>query len=215
MSVSPELESIDLPVLHQRSYEVTSYRHSATAMRIRGRVCDVKPVGTFLPGDPNPMTIHDMVMDLVVEMPDLVISEATMVMQTHPHDHCTEIVEHYGELVGLSIGRGFTHRVRELFGGPRGCSHTTALLQAMAPVATQSVWAMITPAEGETPVVISSDVQRERALRNRNTCHVWAEDGPMFELLDRGELIPPPRWGLARMAELGIAPETWYRRGQD
>jgi Protein of unknown function (DUF2889) len=205
-----------LPVLHSRSYDVTSYRLSDTTMRIRGRVQDVKPPGTFLPGDPEPMTIHDMVLDLVVEMPALVITQATMVMQTHPHEHCVEIVDHYGKLVGLNIGRGFTHAVRELFGGPRGCSHTTALLQAMAPVATQSVWAMMAPAEGETPVAITPQFQRERALRNRNTCHVWAEDGPMFELLDRGELIPPPRWGLARMAELGIEdPAAWYRRGQD
>jgi len=37
----------------------------------------------------------------------------------------------------LSIARGFTHKVRGLFGGPRGCTHTTALSQAMAPEAIQ------------------------------------------------------------------------------
>lgn len=215
MSVPSELEPLDLPVLHERSYRVTSYRQDDTHIRIRGRVTDVKPPGTFLPQDPDPMTIHDMVLDLVVEMPSLLITEASMVMQTHPHDHCTEIVGHYDKLVGLSIARGFTHKVRELFGGPKGCTHTTALVQAMAPVAIQSMWAMMAPAAGETPVMMTVESQRERVGFNRNTCHVWAEDGPMFSMLDEGIMIPPPKWGLARMAELGMDPDEWYRRSAD
>ena len=210
-----DLEDAGFALLHERTYDVRSYRQSGTEIRIRGRVRDVKPPGTFLPDDPQPMTIHDMVLDLVVRMPELVITDATLVMQTHPHDHCTEIVEHYQNLIGLSIARGFTHRVRELFGGPKGCTHTTALIQAMAPVAIQSVWAMMTPAEGETPVALTAEDQRQRVSFNRNTCHVWAEDGPMFSILDRGELIPPPRWGVARMEELGMDIDEWYRRARD
>ena len=60
----------------------------------------------------------------------------------HPREECPSITAHYDELVGLSIARGFTHRVRELFGGPRGCTHTTALLQAMAPIGMQCFWSM-------------------------------------------------------------------------
>ena len=55
-------------------------------------------------------------------------------------------------LVGLSIARGFTHRVRELFGGPRGCTHTTALLQAMAPIAMQCFWSMRSAACNGVPL---------------------------------------------------------------
>jgi hypothetical protein len=209
----PATDELDLPVLHHRNYDVTSYRQSDTEIRLRGRVRDVKPPGTFIAGDPDPMTIHDMVVDLVVEMPSLVVTGVEVVMQTHPHDHCTEIVEHYQKLVGLSIARGFTHRVRELFGGPRGCTHTTALLQAMAPVAIQSVWAMMQPAEGETPVAITVEEQRKRVAFNRNTCHVWSEDGPMFAMLDRDELLPLPKWGLQRLDELGLDVDDWYRRG--
>ena len=58
---------------------------------------------------------------------------ADVVFEAHPHTTCPAIIEHYQGLVGLSIARGFTHQVRELFGGPRGCTHTTALLLAMAP----------------------------------------------------------------------------------
>ena len=65
-----------------------------------------------------------------------------MLFETHPHTECVSIVDAYRGLVGLSITRGFTHKVRELFGGPRGCTHTTALLMAMAPVAVQCIWSM-------------------------------------------------------------------------
>jgi Protein of unknown function (DUF2889) len=209
---APEPDELDLPLLHTRTYQVRSYRQSETEFRLRGRVTDVKPPGNFIADDPDPMTIHDMVVDVVVQLPGMVITAAEVVMQTHPHDHCTEIVDHYQKLVGLSIARGYTHRVRELFGGPNGCT-TTALLQAMAPVAHQSMWSMMRPADGETPVEITLEVQRERMQFNKNTCHVWAEDGPMFDALERGEMIPPPKWGVERLEELGLTVDDWYRRG--
>jgi hypothetical protein len=204
-----------LPLLHTRSYDVSSYRESDTRLRIRGRVHDVKPAGLYLPEDPDPMSIHQMVVDVVVEFPSLIIVDAQVVMETHPHPHCVEIVDHYKNLIGLSITRGFTHKVRELFGGPRGCTHTTALLQAMAPVAIQSMWSMMASAEGETAVEVGSrstpDI-RERMQFNRNTCHVWSEDGPMFSLLDQGEDPPPPLWVQERMEKLGLDPADWHNR---
>src|SRR5215204_4851860 len=77
-----------------------------------------------------------------IAMATLEITAAKAVLEVHPHSSCPRIEDHYGNLVGLSIARGFAHKVRELFGGPRGCTHTTALLQAMAPVAIQSIWSL-------------------------------------------------------------------------
>ncbi|HEX9260066.1 MAG TPA: DUF2889 domain-containing protein, partial [Acidimicrobiales bacterium] len=133
-----DFEDIGLTLLHDRTYRVRSYLERPGVMRLRGMVRDLKPGGLYVPEDGRPLEVHHMVLDLVVELPDLVITEATAVFETHPHRSCTQITEHYGSLVGLSIARGFTHKVRELFGGPRGCTHITALLQAMAPVAIQS-----------------------------------------------------------------------------
>jgi hypothetical protein len=214
-------------LLHTRNYDVASYRESDTLLRIRGKVQDVKPAGLYIEGDPDPMTIHQMVVDLVVELPSMRIVDAGVVMETHPHAECTAVVDHYEKLIGLSIARGFTHRVRELFGGPRGCTHTTALLQAMAPVAIQSLWSMLTAddstasagesaTEGETPVAIGSKPaapdRRERMRFNLNTCHVWAEDGPMFSLIDRGEDPPLPIWAEERLQRLGRDPQEWRER---
>lgn len=136
----PEGVDPDTDLIHERAYVVRAYRKDAHTLLLRGAVRDQKPPGLYVPNDPEPLTVHHMIVDLHIEVPSLEIVQAKAVLQTHPHANCTRIEDHYENLVGLSIARGFTHKVRELFGGPRGCTHTTALLQAMAPVAVQSMW---------------------------------------------------------------------------
>lgn len=206
---------IDLPEIHHRAYDVRSYRQGPTELRLRGTVRDVKPPGVTIPDDPEPLTMHHMVVDLVVAFPSLEITAAEVVMETHPHEECTRIEPHYGQLVGLSIARGFTHKVRELFGGPRGCTHTTALLQAMAPVAVQSIFTMRSFADGTEMVAppLSANPTpeeiRDRMAFNINSCHVWAEDGDVLQRMMEGGEITPPRSIAERLERLGIDVEEW------
>ncbi len=171
-----------LTTLHDREYRVRSYRAGEHEMVIHGAVRDQKPPGQYTPDDPDPLTIHHMQVELRVSFPALEITAAEVLFDTHPHTACPAVADRYGELVGLSIARGFINRVRELFGGPRGCTHVTALLLAMAPVAVQSTWSMRTTASrptgpaGQPPM--QSAVERERMWTgNVGTCHVWADDG--------------------------------------
>ncbi len=213
----------DLPLLHDRTYSVRAYRLSATEMMIRGQVLDQKPAGLYVPVDPNPMTVHHMIVDIVVVVPSMEITSAEVVMEVHPHTGCPTITDHYGSLIGLSIARGFTHKIRELFGGPRGCTHTTALLQAMAPVAIQTVWSMMAAAsdEGLTPVPPplptkpTNEQIRERFAFNLNTCHVWDENGAVIESLKNGEEMEPPLWITKRLDELGMDANQWQSRFSD
>lgn len=218
--ITDEFDDLEgsLQPLHQRSYVVRSYKRDDTHLHIRGVVRDQKPAGMYIPGDPEPLTVHFMVVDIIVEFPSLVITEARLAMRTHPHAECTSIEGHYAKLVGLSIARGFTHKVRELFGGPRGCTHTTALLQAMAPVAVQSMWSMRVAASEASvgfPSRMTPEQRRQNMEFNRNTCHVWAEDGPMYSNLVHGELPPPPMWGEQRLRALGRDPHEWFERMGD
>ena len=121
-----------MAILHDREYRVRAYRKADDRIVIRGAVRDQKPPGLYLADDPEPLTIHHMQIDIEVAFPSLEIVDAGVLFETHPMVGCPSITEHYTKLVGLSIARGFTHRVRELFGGPRGCTHTTALLQALS-----------------------------------------------------------------------------------
>lgn len=214
-TIGGPLPEPDLPLLHDRIYSVRAYRRSDSEMLIRGQIRDQKPVGLYIAEDPDPLTVHHMVIDMVVVVPQMEIVEANAVMEVHPHSSCPTITDHYESLVGLSIARGFTHKVRELFGGPRGCTHTTALLQAMAPVAIQTIWSMMASTDRETPVPTPlpsnpTDEQiRERFSFNLNTCHIWAEDGEMIAALKTGAEMEPPLWITDRLEELGLDLDKW------
>jgi len=203
-----------LEVLHDREYRVRAFRSAPDRVLIRGGVRDQKPPGLYLDVDPDPLTIHHMQVDIEVAYPSMKIVAAQVHMETHPNIECTRIEPHYEKLVGLSIARGFTHQVRELFGGPRACTHTTALLQAMAPVAIQSMWSLR-----------ASDVQRSESAAGRmptkrsdmwkmnlNSCHVWAEDSDVVARYAAGGTFEVPVFAQERMLELGISEEDWTRR---
>lgn len=205
----------DCELLHTRKYETKVYYVSDAELLVRGAVRDTKPPGLYISGDPDTLDIHEMHVELRVAMPELVISSVHVLFETHPAANCPHIASDYEKLVGLSITRGFTHKVRELLGGPRGCTHTTALLQAMAPAVVQSLWsvhmrrARTAESRGEAP---SSQSRDQMFAGNLNTCHVWAEDGEHVASLRRGELPPPPLQVVKRLEELGRDPEEWRRK---
>ena len=207
-----------LDVLHDREYRVQAYRKGPDRVLIRGAVRDQKPPGLYLADDPEPLTVHHMQIDIEVAYPQLEIVAAGVAFEAHPNDECPAISTHYEQLVGLSIARGFTHRVRELFGGPRGCTHTTALLQAMAPVAVQTIWSLRAaeakrggPASEPSP---EPTPEQRRAMwqMNVNTCHVWAEDSEWVGRLEAGEEMPPPAFVSERLVQLGMKPDDWRAR---
>jgi hypothetical protein len=211
-----------LEVIHDREYRVRAYKKSSTRVLIRGAVRDQKPAGLYFADDPNPLTIHHMMIDIEVDYPSFEIVAANTVIDVHPHGGCQDIVGHYDKLVGLSIARGFTHKVRELFGGPRGCTHTTALIQAMAPVAMQCIWSLrasefgaggtnesVTTNPSADPSGPTPDQQKDMWRVNLNTCHVWAEDGEWVQQLQAGTAVELPIWAEERMVELGIKPDQW------
>jgi hypothetical protein len=205
-------------ILHDREYRVRAFRLADDRLLIRGAVRDQKPPGLYLPDDPEPLTMHHMQVDLEVAFPSLEIIDARVVFEAHPHTTCPAIIGSYQGLVGLSIARGFTHKVRELFGGPRGCTHTTALLLAMAPVAVQCTWSMRASnarRDGSEPWAADdvSAEQREAMLRsNLDTCHVWAGDGEHMAAIRAGRPVEVMLTLQRRLQERGLPPDTWPTR---
>ena len=202
--------------LHTRTYDVDAVVVDDSHFKLVGHVQDVKPDGLWSVDDPDPLTIHDMTVTMTVAVAGLLITAVDVEMSTHPQHECPFILPIYQQLVGLSIARGFTHKVREMFGGPRACTHIGALINAMAPVAMQVVWSfshlMPDPglgADGDAAVMAA----RRRGLeRNRNTCHVFAEDGPMFQRFERGETRDIPLWAEKRLGELDIELDVWVAK---
>jgi len=198
----------ELPLLHTRSYDTTVYR-DGDHLKVVGSVRDVKPPGVYIADDPEPLEVHHMTVVLTVAIADLSITDAQVEFRTHPNAACPSIVEHYGQLIGLQIARGFSSKVRELFGGPRACTHTTALLQAMAPVVIQATWSLRMDARqaGVNPSAVAVDPASFEL--NLNTCHVWAEGGELIERARSGETPEVPIWIQRRFAELGRDPASW------
>ena len=180
---------------------------------LRGVVCDEKPAGLYVTGDPDPLWLHHMIVEMEVVYPTFVIERAYAKFHQHPHLSCTDITDHYKKLEGMSIARGFNAKVKELFAGSRGCTHITALLSAMAPVAIQTGWSMRVTAmnEGESPSNPSDAEieQREKQLAGTiNTCHMWDESGELVAQVRAGEAIEIPLSVRKRLQELG-RPEVW------
>ena len=212
----------ELELIHTRGYDVKGYWRPDGTLLIRGAVRDELPTRLYDIDDDEPLVMHHMVVSLTVDLPDLLITDVAVEFRSHPHQACPTVIDHYRHLVGLSIARGFTHKVRELFGGPRGCTHTTALLQAMAPVAMQCKLASRmmglrqSAAMGQpsaAPTLTAPELRALRAAGNRNTCHVWAEDGEhLARILDGSDTnLPIPI--SVRIRETGGDPDEW-RRGR-
>ena len=203
----------DLDLIHTRNYEARVYQVSDEELLVRGVVSDQKPPGLYIVDDPKPMELHQMQLELRIAIPRLEIIQAQVVFETHPNSKCPLIAADYQKLVGLSIVRGFTRKIRDLFGGPNGCTHTNALLQAMAPAVVQAMWSVsIRSGRGIEGAKDSADEDaRERRIAGTlNTCHIWAEDGEHVAAIRRGDRSDyPPIPVRDRLRELGRDDSTW------
>jgi len=193
--------------IHNRTYQTEAFAEDDGRLRVVGRLTDVKPLGLG-PEDGEPLVAHDMTLELLIGIPSFEIVGVTAEMHTHPYPLCTHILPDYQALVGLSVARGFTHEVRRLYGGPKGCSHLTALLQAMGPVAVQASWSLVNLdvplAEQATGAGRLDDADRERRVRmNTNTCHVWREGGEHLDAVLTGDRDARPGWMRERFVKLG------------
>ncbi len=205
MSLLPD--EPDFEEIHTRDYETKIYRVADDELLVRGAVSDRKPPGLYVADDPDELEVHQMQVELRVAYPSLEITAARVVFESHPHAHCPLIAADYERLVGLSIARGFMRKTKELFGGPNGCTHTNALIQAMAPAIVQSTWSIRIKEQLKAGVrrsELSREERESRARANRNTCHLWSEDGERYRrYVDgtlEGEVLVPV---VERLKELG------------
>lgn len=192
--------------IHTRNYHCEAFAEDDGRLRVLGRLVDTKEQGLGLI-DGEPLEIHNMVIELFVDPATFTIVEVKAGMDTHPYDLCTHILGDYQQLIGLSISRGYSRKVKELFGGPNGCTHVGALLQAMGPVAVQANWSLVNLHDDlESRVDERTDPEdRARRMRlNTNTCHVWREDGPQITAVNLGTDPARPDWEVERLNKLGL-----------
>jgi hypothetical protein len=158
--------------IHVRSIEYQAFE-AGDFLTIVGRLRDTRPWAEGLSGAVD--RVHDMELRVTVRTDDLTITESDAVMHTFPHTECPGIIPAFRGLAGLRVGRGYTHKVQDLFGGPRGCTHLEHLARSLGPVVIQAVTSgrARAVARGEANDLLTGS----GSPLVRDTCHIWAEGG--------------------------------------
>ena len=126
---------------HRRNIELKGYCREDGLYDIEAELIDTKGIPLTTPDRPVIAVgeeLHRMILRLSVDA-TFVIREVEARMEQTPYHHCPEIAEAYQQLVGVSIGAGWTRAIKNLFGGEKGCTHLRELLGPMATVAFQTI----------------------------------------------------------------------------
>lgn len=160
--------------IHNRQINITSHVYDESHILVCGELHDRRLVITYLLDGRlrDPDSIHRMRICMKVNTETLTITELDVEMPCTPHAQCLEVQQSLKSIAGLRLASGFTSRVRQLVGGPKGCIHLTTLLLAMAPAALQGYW---TQADRNPRGRRVSKEHLERYLVN--SCYTWREDG--------------------------------------
>ena len=166
------------PHFFSRNISLNAFEKGPDRFVLRGTLTDQRllPYRQYLSGEMHePGVIHDMEVEMEISIPDLRIISALAHMPAVPNEDCVKIRDSIEKIVGLSINRGFTRKVRDLLGESRGCLHLTNLVLTMGSAAAQALWAYF-----------SSRKEHERTRRFRdldadllvNSCWLWRPEGP-------------------------------------
>ncbi len=164
--------------IHQREINISTFKTDDKEIIVEGSLLDNRLVATYhLSGvDRPPDTVHHLIIRILVDK-KLVIRQVETEMPRTPHVECPETIDSLQDLVGMKISRGFTMKIKNMFGKGRGCSHLSELIISMAPAAIQGYWTAIS---GDP---ISEDLKYTMKLLLTDTCWVWRRDGPAINQL--------------------------------
>ena len=159
--------------LHTRKIELNGYQREDGLFDVEAQLTDTKTYsfelqdrGRVEPGE----ALHGMSMRMTVDQ-TMTIVAFEAVTDSSPYSICPEIAPSYASLVGLQIRAGFLRAAAERVGGVHGCTHLRELLQPMATVALQTLYAQRSAREGERP--------RDSRPAMLNSCYAYREDGPI------------------------------------
>jgi hypothetical protein len=166
----------NLTRIHRRQFDIVIYETRNPFFFVEGRLVDTRyRKSHYMNGTTKPRgTLHHMMIRMQVSLPGLVIEDIEARMKTAPRNECREVEKSLSGIRGTPIAAGFTRKVKNLYGGARGCTHLIALLLAMGTAAVQGAWSI----SAQHPISPSSFSPRSLKLLE-NTCHLWRSDGPL------------------------------------
>lgn len=79
--------------------------------------------------------LHDIRMEVLVDLESLKINAARVNFIRHPSEDCPTVAWRMEQLVGFVIGKGLNRKLQETFGGGEGCGNLRLMLQGLLPLA--------------------------------------------------------------------------------
>lgn len=169
--------------LHKRRLTIDGFEREDGLYDIEGRIVDTKTYayesdlhGRVEPGTP----VHDMTIRLTID-DRMKVHAVETVTDRAPWRICPEAAANYSELVGLTIGPGWTRALRQRVGGTAGCTHISELLGQVATVAFQTMVKKRQEEAQKRTVDGLSDQPRKRPMMI-GACHAFAVDGPVVKM---------------------------------
>ena len=164
--------------IHTRKIDIATYEGVNDSIIVEGILKDDRMFESYQSQGKRrpPGTIHHMIIRMEVTESKLRIKDIEVEMPTVPNEVCNETLKCLEPVKGLSIVPGFTGKIRDLAGGPKGCTHLLTLLTSMAPAAVQGAFsqAVRKPLDPK----ISGPIALKRF---KDTCWAWREDGPIVK----------------------------------
>jgi hypothetical protein len=172
--------------IHTRHVTCCGYRRDDGLWDIEGHLTDVKTYGFHTvhrgeiePGDP----VHGMRIRLTIT-DDFVVTAIEAVIEKSPFDICGGITGAFQQLVGLTIGAGWTRAIKERLAGIKGCTHLTELLAPIATTAFQTIYPVLVRERAAAAAIAAAAAEAEGrkplpAARPAllDVCHVFDSSG--------------------------------------
>ncbi|MBK19210.1 MAG: hypothetical protein CMM52_10300 [Rhodospirillaceae bacterium] len=174
MPLSP---AADREPIQTRAIEVSSYRRTDGQWDVEGNLTDTSAYafdneyrGTIEPGVP----IHDMWIRLTLDE-TVTITEVDAVMDGTPYAICPGIAAAFQKLEGEKIGPGWNRKIRDFFGGAKGCIHMVDLLRPIGTIGYKTV-----KREAGRRNAVEDEKSSDMPYQV-NTCHAMASDSEVVK----------------------------------
>jgi len=161
-------------LIHRRSIVCEGFRRADGLWEMEGCLVDTKSYDfgnrartTVRAGEP----VHEMRMRVALD-DSFVIREVEVASDFFPYPNCGDIAPAYRALVGMRVAPGMTRKLRELFGGTRGCTHLTRLLDNLMQTAIQTMAPLKGMEESQAP---------GRKPPHLDGCHALSTLGPVVK----------------------------------
>lgn len=112
---------------------------------------------------------------MTVNLDREVVSVVTAI-DSAPYDICATIEPAFKALEGLTVGPGWTRKVKELLGGRNGCTHVVEILGPLATAVLQTLYPAMRAREEANPPAVP---QRPFQL---DGCHTLASNGEVAKV---------------------------------